>query len=222
MAVELYINQLVDWIISLSPVKIYLIFAIVAYIENVLPPVPGDLLVAFGGYLAAEQIVGFAPLLAITTVASVVGFMNMYLIGAHFGHKIEEHRSRFWLMRIVDVKYYDKVKRWMQRWGLGVILANRFLAGTRSVISLASGVSRTRVSTTIICAAVSSILWNFLLLGAGWLINENWQVIGDYLNIYGWTILVMLIVLIGARILYKKRYKTKGKKPGKNFSERVD
>lgn len=221
MAVELYINQVVDWIISLSPGKIYLIFAIVAYAENVLPPVPGDLLVAFGGYLAAEQIVGFTPLLIITTAASVVGFMNMYLIGSHFGHKIEEHRDRFWLMRIVDVKYFDKVKRWMQRWGIGVILANRFLAGTRSVISLASGVSRTRVSVTIICSAVSSLVWNFLLLGAGWLVNENWQIIGNYLNVYGWIVLIILAVLFIARYIYKRRIKYRRKKE-KKFTERVD
>lgn len=217
MGVELYINQFVDWVISLSPAKIYLIFAVVAYVENVLPPLPGDLLVAFGGYLAAEQIVGFMPLLAITTVASVVGFMNMYLIGAHFGHKIEEHRNRFWLMKIVDVKYFDKVNRWMQRWGVGVILANRFLAGTRSVISLASGVSRTKISSTIISSFVSSIVWNFLLLAAGWVVNENWQVIGDYLSIYGWIILALLATFIAGRFIYKHRIRRKKKRVKKNL-----
>jgi membrane protein DedA with SNARE-associated domain len=202
---EGYIDQVVDWILTLSPLSIYLIFAVISYLENIVPPIPGDVLVAFGGYLAAEQIVGFIPLLAITTVASVVGFMSMYAIGAYFGDKIEVQRKRFWLMRFIDVKYFDKGKRWMQKWGQGVILANRFLAGTRSVISLTAGITKTKVYSTVISSTISSLLWNFILLALGWLVYENWQVIGHYLNIYGWIILLILVALIGSRLIYKKR-----------------
>ena len=208
MGFELYINQIVDWVFTLSPFKIYLIFAVIAYLENIVPPIPGDVLVAFGGYLAAEQIVGFTPLLLITTIASVVGFMSMYYIGAQFGHRIEEQRSKFWLMRVIDIKYFDKVKRWMQRWGQGVIVANRFLAGTRSVISIVSGITKTRVSTTILSSTVSSVAWNFILLGFGWVVNENWQIIGHYLNIYGQIVLGMIVVAVIANLAYKKYKKS--------------
>lgn len=197
---EGYVDQIVEWIMTLTPLSIYIIFSVIAYAENVLPPLPGDVLVAFGGYLAAEQIVGFTPLLLVTTIASVFGFMTMYAIGAYFGHKIESQRKRFWLMRFVDVKYFDRGKRWMQDWGQGVVLANRFLAGTRSVISLTAGITKTKVYPTIISSTVSSILWNFILLGFGWLVHENWQVIGHYLNIYGWFILGILLLLVLVRI----------------------
>lgn len=206
---EVYVDQIVNWIQTLSPISIYLIFTLVAYLENILPPIPGDLLVAFGGYLAAEQIVGFVPVLAITTIASVVGFMNMYAIGYYFGDKIEKQRSRFWLMRFIDVKYFDKINRWMDRWGQGVILANRFLAGTRSAISLASGITKTKIYATIVNSFLSSILWNTILLAFGWIVHENWQIIGHYLNVYGWFILILLVLLLAGRILYKKAGKRK-------------
>lgn len=201
---EAYLDQIVDWIFTLSPLSIYLIFIVVAYAENIMPPVPGDVLVAFGGYLAAEQIVGFGPLLLVTTVSSVFGFMTMFYIGTYFGDRIEEQRKRFWLMRFIDVKYFDKGKRWMHKWGQGVILANRFLAGTRSVISLTAGMVKMKVSSTILSSTVSSLLWNFILLGFGWLVNENWQTIGHYLNIYGWIILIVLALLLISRFMYKK------------------
>lgn len=199
---------LIEWIAGLSPLSIYLIFATVAYLENVLPPVPGDVLVAFGGYLAAEQIIGFTPLLLYTTVFSVFGFMTMYAFGAYFGEKIDRQRKRFWMMRYLDIKYFDKVNRWMSRWGQGVILSNRFLAGTRSVISIAAGISRTDIKQTIASSFVSSLLWNTLLIGFGWIVNENWRTIGHYLNLYGWTILSLLVILFSARYLYhrKKRH----------------
>ena len=45
------INTLVDFIGQVSPILIYLLLFFIAYMENIVPPVPGDVIVAFGGYL---------------------------------------------------------------------------------------------------------------------------------------------------------------------------
>lgn len=206
---EVYTQQLIEWIQTLSPISIYLIFGIVAYLENIIPPLPGDILVVFGGYLAAEQVVGFSIVLWITTIASVIGFMNMYAIGRFFGERIAKRRKKFWLMRFLDVKYFDKATKWMEKWGQWVIVANRFLAGTRSIISFTAGLTRTKIYQTIISSSISSLVWNFALLGLGWLVHENWQIIGHYLNIYGTVILSVLVILVGAKLIYNHQKKKK-------------
>ncbi|MFU8812877.1 MAG: DedA family protein [Balneolaceae bacterium] len=210
---EAYLDQFVAWMEQLGPVSIILIFAGIAWLENILPPIPGDLMVAFGGYLAATKVVGFTPLLVATTVASVVGFMNMYAVGWYFGDRIEKEREAFWPMRFIDVKHFDRAKRWMQRWGQRVILANRFLAGTRSVISITAGLTKTRISATVLSSAISSLVWNGILLWLGWIVHENWQVIGHYLNIYGWIVLLIILIGVAARIRYvqKKRKENREK-----------
>lgn len=203
---EEYIRHSVDWILTLSPLSVYAIFFAVAYLENLVPPMPGDILVVFGGYMAAEQIVRFSFLLGLTTISSVLGFMTMYAIGAHWGYKIEARRRKFWLTRFLDVRFFEKGKRWMNRWGQRVVLANRFLAGTRSVISLTAGISKTKITPTLINATISSFLWNGILLWMGWLVNENWQIIGHYLNIYGRVILaLMAMALLIKFIFYRKK-----------------
>jgi membrane protein DedA with SNARE-associated domain len=208
---EIHLDQIVEWIKMLSPLGIYGIFSLVAYVENIIPPLPGDVLVAFGGYLAAEQIIGFGPALAVTTIFSVFGFITVYGIGAYFGDKIEEYRNKFWLAKLVDIKYYDKAKMWMAQWGQMVILMNRFLAGTRSVISIVAGVTRTKFSTTVLSSFLSSLIWNSLLLSFGWIVHENWQTIGHYLNIYGWFILGVIVIAVTLRYFYGKRKKGSGK-----------
>lgn len=207
--VDQFVQEMVQLINSLPPMSIYLVFFLVAYIENVVPPIPGDVLVAFGGYLAAESIIGLVPVLLLTTIASVVGFMSMYWIGSRWGAQIQKKERRFWLLRFIPLEYLNKVRSWMQRWGMGVVLANRFLAGTRSVISLTAGLSHTRLTTTIICSAISSILWNGILLGFGWVVHENWRLIGEYLSIYGKVILgaIGLFILIRLGFYY---YRKKG------------
>ena len=198
--IDQFVQEMVQLINSLPPFSIYLVFFLVAYIENVIPPIPGDVLVAFGGYLAAESVIGLVPVLLLTTVASVLGFMSMYWIGSRWGTQIQNKQRRFWLLRFIPLKYLNKVRDWMQRWGMGVVLANRFLAGTRSVISLTAGLSHTRISSTIISSFVSSILWNGILLGFGWIVHENWRLIGEYLSIYGKIILGGIAVFIIIRL----------------------
>lgn len=201
---ELHLEHAIRWIESLNVGNIYLIFGLIAYAENVLPPIPGDVLVAFGGYLVASGVISFVPVLTITTIASVFGFMSMYTFGAYFGDRLEKYRDKFWLARFVDVKYFDRGKKWMGKWGQKVVLANRFLAGTRSVIAIISGLTRTKVHSTIISSAISSVLWNSILLIFGWIVHENWEIIGNYLNIYGWSVLAMIVLFFGMRWMYKK------------------
>lgn len=192
--IEQFVQEVVQVIETLPPISIYLVFFLVAYLENVIPPVPGDVLVAFAGYMAAESMIGLVPVLVLTTVASVIGFMTMYWIGYKWGGQIEQKQKGVRILRFIPVEYLNKVRSWMDKWGLGVVLANRFLAGTRSVIALSAGLGRTRISSTILCSAISSILWNSILLGFGWIVHENWRMIGEYLSIYGKIILGLLLL----------------------------
>jgi len=198
--IDQFTQELVQWIDTLPVVSIYAVFFMIAYIENVVPPIPGDVLVAFGGYLAAEGIIDLFPVLALTTVASVIGFMTMYWLGSHWGFQIKEKKDRFWMARFISLKYINRAQDWMRRWGQGVILANRFLAGTRSVISLTAGISHTKISYTIINSTLSSLIWNSILLAFGWIVRKNWQVIGEYLSIYSRIILALIALFIIVRI----------------------
>jgi len=207
--IDQFLQVMVQLINSLPPLSIYLVFFLVAYFENIVPPIPGDVLVAFGGYLAAESVIGFIPVLILTTIASVIGFMSMYWIGSRWGVQIQQKKSRFWLLRFIPLEYLNKVRDWMQRWGMGVVLANRFLPGTRSVISITAGLSHTRITPTVIYSTISSILWNGILLGFGWVVHENWRLIGEYLSVYGKVILgiIGLVILFKlGRYYYKKKW----------------
>jgi len=198
--IDQFIQQVVDWVSVFPPAGIYAFFFLIAYLENIIPPIPGDILVAFGGYLAASSVVSVIPLVFITTLASVIGFMNMYWFGGKWADVIEKKEKTHWLLRFFDYKYFENGKGWMDRWGQGVIFANRFLAGTRSVISLMAGFYKLSPKLTILNSALSSIIWNSILVYLGWLVKENWQIIGSYLSAYSQIIISVLLLAILARI----------------------
>ncbi len=211
--VDEFIQQVVDWISLAGPVSVYLIFTIIAYLENVVPPLPGDVLVAFGGYLAAEGVIGLFPIWGLTVVASVAGFMNMFWIGNKLENQISANRRDHILLRFINYDYIRIGRFWMSKYGQWVVVSNRFLAGTRSVISLTAGMSHLSVWKTVVNSLISSMLWNGLLIGAGWLIKENWQVIGSYLSTYGKLILASIAVF--AAVLFYKQWRRRNKRSKK-------
>src|SRR5699024_6077766 len=198
--IEQLTQDIISLIRTLPPASVYLVFFGIAYGENIIPPIPGDLLVAFSGYLAAESIIGIVPIWIITTIASVFGFMSMYWIGSRWGTTIKQEGKGVRVLRFIPVEYLNKVQSWMQKWGLGLVLANRFLPGTRSVISLAAGLGHTRINYTILFSTISSLLWNAILLGFGWVVHENWRMIGDYLSVYGRIILAATVLYIAIKV----------------------
>lgn len=209
------VQSIVEWISIMPPAGVYLIFLGIAYIENLIPPMPGDVIVAFGGYLAAEGVIELFPVWSLTIIASVAGFMTMYWLGHRWGSQIEENRESHFILRFIDYKYFARGKKWMNRWGQGVVIANRFLAGTRSVISLTAGMSHLNITPTILSSLVSSILWNSLLLGMGWVIRDNWQVIGGYLSNYGMIILGLIVLFIAMKAYFSYSTRKPPVKDGK-------
>ena len=198
--VDQVIQAVVDWVSVVGPIGVYLVFTLIAYLENVLPPIPGDVLVAFSGYLAAEGLIGLFPIWFLTVIASVVGFMNMYWLGQRLENQISTNRHDHFLLKFFNYKYIRIVKIWMAKYGQWVVVGNRFLAGTRSVISLTAGLTHLNISKTVVSSLVSSALWNAILIGSGWFVKENWTIIGSYLSTYGKIILIGIAILIFVRV----------------------
>jgi membrane protein DedA with SNARE-associated domain len=136
----------------------------------------------------------------------------MYYVGVYLRSKSKQLSDpKFWMRRFLDPKHLKKARKWMNRWGQWVVVGNRFLAGTRSVIALTAGYSRTNLPITSASSFISSLLWNGLLLFAGFLIHENWQLIGNYLSIYSRSIMVLILLVVGgAWYLRRRRKKQKG------------
>lgn len=74
-------------------------------------------------------------------------------------------------------------------------MANRFLSGTRAVISFFVGLSELPVAVTLPLCALSALLWNTLLVYGGSVLGHNWKQIDRYLDIYGEVIVILLLLV---------------------------
>jgi membrane protein DedA with SNARE-associated domain len=188
---------------TLDPFLIYAIIFFISYIENIFPPSPSDVVVVFGGALAAMGQGSFVAALFASTFGSTLGFMTMYAIGKWFGNRILEAGK----IKFIPVESVKKVEGWFQRYGYWIIIVNRFLAGTRAVVSFFAGISELNLGKTTLLSFMSSLAWYGILVYAGYSLGRNWEKIGWYLSTYSQIvtgIVIVVVLILIARYLFKR------------------
>lgn len=192
-----FFTDFFQWMGSLSPLWMYLVILAITYLENVLPPIPGDMIVVFGGYLVALGSLNFVVVVVLSTVGGAVGFMSMYAIGYSMGRAVLSPDRLRWLPK----GHIHRARTWMEKYGYGIVAANRFLSGARSVISLTVGMAQMAPIPVCLYATLSAAVWTGMLTALGYAVGDNWEMVGHYLHRYGWFVLTALGIFVAYRLL---------------------
>ena len=195
-SVVLYLQQL-------NPILVYSAIFLIAYIENLFPPSPSDIMIVAGGYLVGIGHIDFLTALFIATVGSTTGFMTMYKIGDWFGVRIIEAGK----IKFLPLESVHKVEGWFRKYGYWLIVVNRFLSGTRAVVGFFAGMSEVKFIPTAVLCFFSALAWNAILVYAGTLLGENWEAIGFYLTTYSQIVTALVItgIVIGTFFWVRRR-----------------
>jgi membrane protein DedA with SNARE-associated domain len=130
--------------------------------------------------------------------------MTAYVLGRYF----EQHFVSGRYHRYLPVNAIHQVERLFKRFGYGVIVANRFLAGTRAIVSFFAGMSKMNLPATTLLSAVSAAVWNSILLYLGVIFANNWRVAAEYLETYTKVVTVVVgaaVAIILWRFFRKRR-----------------
>lgn len=193
-----FIEQGINWLQQLPPEGVLALMFFLAFIENIFPPSPSDVLLVFAGTLIGIGTIDFTSALIVSTLGSTCGFALAYVIGRYF----QEHIVSGRLSRYLPLTAINQVEKLFQRFGYGVIVANRFLAGTRAIVSFVAGMSRMNLPATTALCAVSAAAWNAILLYLGMVFGKNWQKAGEYLSIYS-TVVTVIVLAVAAFFVWR-------------------
>lgn len=198
-------ESILNQISSFPPFWIYVTLFLFAFVENVFPPSPSDFVVVVGGSLIATGVIHFLPTLILTSIGSVIGFMVLYYIGSTVDKKVI-HSGKY---KFIPLDAVDTVEKWFGKYGYAIILANRFMPGTRAVISFFAGLSHLKVKKTATLALLSALVWNAIILYLGYLFGDNVELVDSYLSTYS-NIVIAVTVLVA--LFFILRYFIKKKK----------
>lgn len=194
---------------QVDPILAYLILFASAYIENTFPPIPGDTVTVIGAYLITTGKLSFLGVWLSTTLGSVLGFFTMYLIGSKLGKEFISNKKR---AKVFGFERMEKIEIWFAKYGYWVIFANRFLSGTRSVISLFAGIFKLNGLLVLLLASLSALIWNGILMYAGYVLGVNWESITDIISQYNLIVIILTVLLLGGFVFYKFVFKKKALK----------
>lgn len=207
---------MIAWLQQADSASVYLLLFLSAFLENVIPPIPGDLPVAFSGYLLTFGRISWFWSLCWSSVGSTGGFMTVFLLSRTLGLKLYasgagevRHKFARWMHKLFPPSEMEAVRQKFSGHGYAAVLVNRFLFGSRALISIVSGLLHLRVSLVLLASLVSATFWNSLLIYGGYLLGSNWETIGAKLALFSVPVTVLLLGFMAwTAVKYLRKRKT--------------
>jgi membrane protein DedA with SNARE-associated domain len=167
--------------------------------ESACIPVPSEVIMTFGGALAAGAVPGTSLNLVGVIVAGVAGNVVGSYIAWGVGRYGGQPALRRWGRRLhVRDHELDRANRWFARYGARAVLIGRLLPVVRTFISLPAGIAGMEPVRFGIYTTIGCIPWTAALAYAGYVVGANWQSIVD--GFRGPTYIIAAAVVIALAI----------------------
>ena len=160
-----------QWVSGLPGIAVYVVLIVLSAVENVFPPVPADVAVVLGAFLARQGTVS-APLLGLLCwLGNTASSAGMYLYARRHGRRFFESG---WPRRFMPPVAMAELERAYARHGVYGIFLSRFLPGIRAAVTPFAGVVGMPAARALVPAASASAIWYAFLVAAGYLLGESW------------------------------------------------
>lgn len=200
-------QSLLNWLVTLSPGTLYTVLGVVAALENLIPPFPSDVVVAFGSFVAAQGRATAFGVFISTWLGNVLGAMVVYGLGHRYGAERMERR-----LAGKHAQSWDARLRGMfRRYGLAAVFVSRFVPGVRALVPAFAGALRLPVVPTVAMIASASAIWYGLITFVAFHVGADWPRLKAMVAQYSTTAAIIGTVIIAlglaAWVLARSRQK---------------
>ena len=173
-----------EWITSVIARLGYFGVATLTFLENLFPPIPSELVIPLAGFVAAEGDLRLSLVIIMGSVGSLAGATVWYAVGRRVG----ERRLRTWVARhgkwlTLSVQDVDRAQLWFRRHGAAAVFFGRLIPGVRTFVSLPAGFSSMPLAPFLLYSALGTAMWTAALAYAGVVLQANFTLVGDYINV---------------------------------------
>ncbi|NML08508.1 DedA family protein [Sphingomonas sp. G-3-2-10] len=180
----------------------YLGIFLLMVLENVIPPVPSEVIMSLGGIAAGQGKMDFTLLVLVGTLGCIFGNLFWYEIGLRFGYqRLKPAVDRWGRWLTMDWEDVEKLRGFFDRWGGITVLVFRFMPIGRTVISIPAGLLQMPRWRFIVYTTIGSAIWNTMLVGVGFWLGTNFETIDHWIAPVVTAIIVAVIGLYVWRVL---------------------
>jgi membrane protein DedA with SNARE-associated domain len=167
--------------------------------ESACIPIPSELIMLFGGALAAGAVAGtrldLAAVIAAGVAGNLAGSYLAYAVGRYGGQAALHRWGRRIRLREHDL---DKATAWFDKYGPAAVGFGRLLPVIRTFISLPAGIARMNRARFVAYTVIGCIPWTAALAWAGYAVGGRWQQVAD--DFHGPTYAIAGLIAVGAAL----------------------
>lgn len=177
------------------------------FLETVFPPLPSEAVLGLAGWQAQMGRMNLVLAMIAATIGAVLGGLVFYAFGAWFG----EERAKTLLARVplIDRDDLDAASDFFRRYGQRIVFFGRFVPIVRSLVSIPAGAQRMPLGTFIVLTALGAGSWNAILIGAGYLLGTQYELLEGYLKYLDYVVIAAIAIFVGWYLIrwYRKHHR---------------
>lgn len=182
----------------------YVGVAFLVAIENLFPPIPSEVVLPLGGFVAGRGDANYFGMVLAATLGSLVGAWALYGISAAIGpvrlHALVVRYGRWFRLGEHDLR---RAELWFDRRSDAAVLVGRCIPLIRSIVSVPAGFRRMPLLRFSVLTAIGSAVWNAALIGAGAVLGERWHEVGNVIGLLQGAVILAVVGLVGL-LLWKR------------------
>ena len=174
----------------------YLTICLAMFLENIVPPIPSEIIMPLGGFFVFKQKLNFYILVFWGLFGTILGSLPWYYLGRLVNEKklskFIDKRGKYLGITSNDLA---KSKFWFEKYGVSLVFWGRLVPGIRTLISVPAGMELMPLRKFLIWTTLGSLIWIALLTYAGYALGENYQIIETFLVEIKYVVKPILIII---------------------------
>jgi membrane protein DedA with SNARE-associated domain len=161
-------------------------------------PFPSEVIMPVAGALAAAGHLNFAAVVAVGTLASLLGALIAYGLAARYGTAILLGPGRWIGFRR---RHLDLAHRWFSRYGRWAVLTGRVVPVVRGYVSFPAGLTGIPIRSFSLLTLAGSLPWTAGLAAAGYFLGAHYREVSDPLGRAATVVGILAALLLAAWFL---------------------
>jgi membrane protein DedA with SNARE-associated domain len=186
-----------------NPLRSYLVISLAMLLENVVPPLPSELIMPLSGFLVQQGKLQLLPVVIAALIGTVLGAWFWYGIGRLVNEERLEHlvgRHGRWLgLKPADLAVS---RSWFSRHGAAVVFWGRLVPGLRPFVSIPAGIELMPQGAFLFWTSAGSLIWILALVAAGHSLGAGYRQALTWIEPIGLLLRNSVILLIAAALLW--------------------
>ena len=188
-------SRLIAGLVGLSAAAKYTIVILLMAVQSACVPIPSEVIMPFAGAQLAHSQMDLIWLATLASLASNLGSIPAYWVGARGGRPMVLNYGRYLLLSHRDLALAD---RFFARFGSITVLLGRMLPIVRTFIAFPAGIARMNQLRFHIYTFLGSWPWCYALAYIGMRLGDKWQTDPRFKEVFHrFHVAVELIIVTG-------------------------